>query len=390
MSEQWITVTLGEVADFINGYPFKPDELTGRGLPVIRIKQLLDATAKCDLSDAPVPSRHRVNDGDLIFSWSGTLASHIWDRGPALLNQHLFRVVERPGVLRGWLHLALDNAVEDLAEKTHGTTMKHVTKKVLEGHSLWLPPIAVQRRIVDLIGSMDAQIKALEREGEAAVIVEAALRRSLLGAVEGTECTLGDVTEFAGGYAFPHRYQGTPEGEFPFIKVSDMNTAENARRMETAVNWVSAATLEQMRARCWPPGTVIFPKVGAALLTEKRRILGRPAAFDNNIMGLIPGKQLLPAFLLAVLTEVKLGDMAQHGAVPSVNQGHLRGMPIRVPTLEVQREICADLEAAYGVAQAIQLEADRLRAFRLRLLSAVLSGEMTLPESYEDLLETAS
>jgi type I restriction enzyme S subunit len=168
MGEQWAETTLGNVADFVNGYPFKPADLAGLTYPVIRIKQLLDASAEIDYTDLNTPERNHIKNGDLIFSWSGTLASRIWSRGPAALNQHLFKVNERPGIDRGWLHLALDHAVEELSEKTHGTTMKHITKGVLETHSIRLPPLPVQRRIADLVAHLDNHIADLQSERDAA------------------------------------------------------------------------------------------------------------------------------------------------------------------------------------------------------------------------------
>lgn len=178
--EDWTATTLGNVADFYNGYPFKPFELTGQGKPVVRIRQLLDPAAELDLSDIPVPIRHHIDDGDLIFSWSGTLASQIWKRGPALLNQHLFRVVERPGVLRGWLHLALDHAIKDLNKKTHGTTMKHLTKKVLEGHQVLVPPLPEQRQIVDIIQTLGFHLTEAHRLVKAGEVARASLLSDLL------------------------------------------------------------------------------------------------------------------------------------------------------------------------------------------------------------------
>jgi type I restriction enzyme S subunit len=103
-----------------------------------------------------------LENGDLVFSWSGTLAVRLWDRGPALLNQHLFKVVERHGVDRKWLSYALDHAIDELSRKTHGTTMRHVTKATLLPHTLLLPPLDEQRRIVDLIASVDAEMHAAE------------------------------------------------------------------------------------------------------------------------------------------------------------------------------------------------------------------------------------
>ena len=175
--DEWIGTTLGEVADYQNGYPFKPAELGGDGLPVIRIKQLLDARETPDRASIAVPERHRIADGDLVFSWSGTLAVRIWSRGPAALNQHLFRVSERPGVERRWLALALDHAIAELNEKTHGSTMRHITKANLLPHPVLLPPLPEQVRIVDLVN-------AAESEAERAAQAEAAalsLRSALLG-----------------------------------------------------------------------------------------------------------------------------------------------------------------------------------------------------------------
>jgi hypothetical protein len=57
-----------------------------------------------------------------VFSWSGTLAVRIWDRGAAALNQHLFRVVERPGVVRLWLRYAIESKLPELSGMSHGTT----------------------------------------------------------------------------------------------------------------------------------------------------------------------------------------------------------------------------------------------------------------------------
>jgi len=114
------------------------------------------------------------------------------------------------------------------------------------------------------------------------------------------ETTLGEVADFASGYAFSDRYQGGAAG-VPFFKVSDMNHLMNRREMSVANNYVESAALKQMKAKSWPAGTVIFPKVGAALFTEKRRVLATDAAFDNNVMGLVPGPLLASRFLLYVM-----------------------------------------------------------------------------------------
>lgn len=164
LSHEWEQVPLAEVAEFVNGYAFKPEHLNGTEVPVVRIKQLLDPTADVDYTDIPVPEKNRISDGDLIFSWSGTLASRFWDRGPAALNQHLFRVHPKGDNDIRWLQLVLEHAVDDLLAKTHGTTMKHVTKGVLEAHLVFRPPVADQVEAACLLGSLNASRAGLDTE----------------------------------------------------------------------------------------------------------------------------------------------------------------------------------------------------------------------------------
>ncbi len=77
-------------------------------------------------------------------------------------------------------------------------------------------------------------------------------------------------------------------------------------------------------------------------MTEKRRILSESAAFDNNVMGLVADEGLIrPRYLLAFMTTVRLGSLAQHGAVPSVNQSHLASLRIPLPSLDEQDEFFA-------------------------------------------------
>ena len=160
--DDWIETTLDGIAEYINGYPFKPADLGDVGLPVIRIKQLLDSNEPVDRTETDTPDRCLLRDGDIVFSWSGTLAVRIWNRGPAKLNQHLFRVVEKKNVYKGIIPLILDHAIEELEEKSHGTTMKHITKQTLLPHKVLLPPLPEQKRIVEIINTVDDVIAHTE------------------------------------------------------------------------------------------------------------------------------------------------------------------------------------------------------------------------------------
>jgi type I restriction enzyme S subunit len=143
----WRWATLGEVGDYLNGRAFKPDEWGSAGLPIIRIQNLTSESTPFNYFAGATEERHRVEDGDLLVSWSASLDAYIWQRGPALLNQHIFKVREKPGlVTRDYLYYAVRYAMGSIRERVHGATMQHVTKPEFELTTIPLPPLAEHRR----------------------------------------------------------------------------------------------------------------------------------------------------------------------------------------------------------------------------------------------------
>ena len=136
----WEEHTLGDLGQYINGRAFKPAEWGRSGLPIIRIQNLTDPEKEYNYFDGEVRERHLVRDGDLLISWSATLGSFIWDRGDAALNQHIFKVVvNEERIEKQFLHYLVLHILDDLASQTHGSTMKHITKRKFEATPVRIP-----------------------------------------------------------------------------------------------------------------------------------------------------------------------------------------------------------------------------------------------------------
>lgn len=213
-------------------------------------------------------------------------------------------------------------------------------------------------------------------------------------ATDWPEITLGDVCTFRGGSGFRESHQGRTTGDHPFIKVSDLTIEGNEKYITVAQNWVSAAVLRELRATLQPPGAVVFAKVGAALKLNRRRILGRPTAIDNNMMAAIPDEQRLDGeFLYYFLLMQDLGRFSQESAVPSVNQGHLSSIEISLPPLPEQRKIAEILrtwDEALEKLTAIRTEkVRRISSLRQRLFEAEYASHNRLQRA-RDLFETVS
>ncbi|MFD2515827.1 restriction endonuclease subunit S [Pontibacter locisalis] len=95
LPEGWKTEPLDEVANFLNGLAlqkYKPKD-EKHFLPIIKIRELKNGiTSSTEKADVNIPSQYIIHDGDILFSWSGTLEADIWCHGDGALNQHLFKV----------------------------------------------------------------------------------------------------------------------------------------------------------------------------------------------------------------------------------------------------------------------------------------------------------
>ena len=154
---------------------------------------------------------------------------------------------------------------------------------------------------------------------------------------------LKDVGQLQGGAGFPHRYQDETSLEIPFFKVADMGVDTNARLMKEWQHTVSMETAKALGAYLFPASTIVFAKVGAALLLNRRRLLIRPACIDNNMMGFIP-LTVAPGWMLYWMSTIDLGMIVNPGAVPSVNEGQVGRIATIVPPLAEQAAIARFLD----------------------------------------------
>ena len=150
---------------------------------------------------------------------------------------------------------------------------------------------------------------------------------------------------FRSGAGFPIGEQGQENLELPFFKVSDMNLPRNDSVMTIWNNSVSRDTATNLGASIFPSGTIVFPKVGGALLTNKRRVVERPCCVDNNMMGCVVHRGN-PGFILLLLKHLDLATIAKPGPVPAISESEVREIKTVFPPLAEQAAIVRFLDHA--------------------------------------------
>jgi len=190
---------------------------------------------------------------------------------------------------------------------------------------------------------------------------------------------LGDVCRVVPGFGFPIHLQGRTNLPYPFFKVEDMNRPGNEETLSLASNTVDRGMLGQMRGRTYPPGTVVFPKVGGAIATNKRRRLAVEATFDNNVMGVIPGQQLTSDWLYLFLRTVDLYRMARVQALPSIRQSDVATLILPLPPVAEQQCIAARLSEQMAMVnrarKAAEAQLEAANALRPAFLRHVYESE---------------
>jgi type I restriction enzyme M protein len=165
---EWGMVEIGEICWLINGRAFKPQDWEKKsqmGLPIIRIQNLNNPSAEFNYYSGKVKDDLIIQNDDLLFSWSGSRGTsfgpHIWNKGKAILNQHIYKVKHSKRFLRFFLFLILKNAVSEVEENLHGGVgLVHITKGNLEKIKIPLPPIEIQQKIVARIENEQKAIDA--------------------------------------------------------------------------------------------------------------------------------------------------------------------------------------------------------------------------------------
>jgi type I restriction enzyme S subunit len=144
--------------------------------------------------------------------------------------------------------------------------------------------------------------------------------------------TLGEICKFTAGSAFKPEHQGGTSGQYPFIKVSDMNLSGNEIFICHANNFVSSELKDGMNAKEHPAGATVFAKIGVALQSNRRRLLVKPTIIDNNMMSATPktGK-VSSRFLYFVLSTLDFNTISAGSALPYLNVSDLQKMSVRIP-----------------------------------------------------------
>jgi type I restriction enzyme, S subunit len=155
------------------------------------------------------------------------------------------------------------------------------------------------------------------------------------------------------------------------VKVGDMNSS--SKYTTTAENYVDDVDLKALKAKVFPPNTLIFPKIGMAIYLNKYRLLKAWCTFDNNVAGIIP-KKIEPEFLFYYFKEcVDLKQISNRTTAPSIRKTALESLLMPLPRIEEQRRIVDVLVAVDSALEFADLVIAKTKRLKKGLMQQLLT-----------------
>ncbi len=371
MRENWSYKKLGEVASYINGYAFKPEQWTTSGTPIVRIQNLNNPNAPFNYFSGEVPDKVKIKNGDLLISWSASLGAYIWQGGDAFLNQHIFKVdFNKLDIDKMFLKYAVTSKLNVMAGLVHGATMKHIVKKDFDNTFIPFPSRKEQELIVaeldkinELISLKKAQLSDLD-----------ALVQSLFSDM------FGDPVLNEKGWEVKQLSEisslisngNTPKGgsevyvDSGYLFLRSQNVWKNRIDLED-VAYIDDATHKKLKKSTLMHNDLLITKTGR--FNTENSSLGRTALFEGedgsaNINGhvyLVRLKSgMIHKFVLYILISDSYRDLIRKTCVGGIdkrqlNKDHIEDFPIIFPPIELQSDYVKKVELIEKQKQKIGL-----------------------------------
>ena len=391
----WSMSPLGDLCKLVNGRAFKPTDWTKTGLPIVRIQNLNDTTKPFNRYSHPVDPKHRIDTGNVLLSWSGTpgtsFGCFIWNRGAAILNQHIFCVhVNSKRMLDGFFVHAVNSRLDEMIRLAHGGVgLRHITKRKLEAIELPVPPMKEQSRIIAILDECMNRIEEIGRLRQGAIRevkeIESSIFHDFLhdgrGGLRWPLIPLGNLMT-SSRYGTSSRAQLHLTG----IPVLRMGNIVDGYLDFSDLKYVELPEKQKAKYLLFP-GDVLINR------TNSLELVGKAATFDRQdgewvyasylVRIRVDTRRVLPEFVTATINsgigrEYVLKTARRAIGMVNINAKEMAGFPISLPPRDVQRELVDRLAEARRISQQIRsgLEVADVDHLSSAVLRTAFAGEL--------------
>ena len=413
----WEVKFLSEIGSFSKGSGISRSESNSGNLPAIRYGEIYTKhndyikAFYSHISKEVANKSTRIYRGDVLFSASGETKEDIGKTVAFLESIEAYAggdiIIMSPkcpvnSMFLGYI-LNFPAIAKQKAMKAQGDAVVHITTDSLRKLQVCIPKTTKeQQRIANALSDVDSLIANLEKLiAKKKNIKQGAMQQLLTGkkrlpgfapakpTYKQTELgmiptdwevkNLADLGYFFSGSGFPLKYQGHVDGKYPFYKVSDFNNVGNDFSMNIANNYVSEQIARKLGCKIIPKNAILFAKIGAAIMLERKKICTRACCADNNMMAFICYDFCDAAFMNAVLAMIKFADYSASSALPSLSSRTLGTIQIAVPHSKAEQTAIANVLSDMDTEiSALETKLAKYRTLKTGMMQQLLTGKIRL------------
>lgn len=416
---KWPLVELGDYSDVLTGFPFKSSEYSTnpndinllRGDNIAQQYLRWDNAKFWSIAKLEPYSKFLLQDGDIVLAmdrpWieAGLKISMVREKDlPALLVQRVTRLRGTEKLETRFLYYTLvDQKFTNYVKNVQtGTGVPHISMKQITSYQIPLPPIEVQRKIADILGSLDDKIELNRRMNETLEQMAMALYKHWFVEFgpfqdeEFVESEIGNIPTCLGlttiGKAVKVIGGGTPStkvseywenGEINWFTPTDL-TSSKTLFITKSTKRITEKGLNESSAKLFPAYSVMMTSratIGVIAINRE------PASTNQGFIVLIPNEKF-PTFYLYLWLKNNLGSIhsiSNGSTFLEVNRSNFKELPIieSDKVLEFNKLV----EPIFSQIEALTIESETLTQTRDFLLPRLLSGEIEVREAEEQVEE---
>lgn len=343
------TKKLGEVVKFINGRAYKQSELLNEGkYPVLRVGNLFTSD-KWYYSDLELEEEKYCESGDLLYSWAATLGPVIWDGDRVIFHYHIWKLLFDEKTLdKQYLFYFLKNDVDEIFNSLTHSTMPHVSMANMKERVISLPPMEIQKEIVRVLDELEKSEESLLaklkqeiefREKQFDAYACSLINKDKYGN-EYKRMPLSDIARFTYGYTD----KAKDVGDVRFIRITDID--ENGLLKSSDAKYIDLS--KDAEKYVLHKGDIVMARTGATYGKTLYITDNTPAVYASFLIKISIDNTVLDSRFYWFFTRTQLywkqaNKYVSTGGQPQFNTGAISKVCVPVPTLDIQDNICNEL-----------------------------------------------
>lgn len=371
---------LGDVATYINGYAFKPEDWSQTGVPIIRIQDLTGNSYQANRYNGEYEHKYEVNDGDVLISWSASLGVYVWHGEKAVLNQHIFKVVfDKVEISKSFFVHQVENILERASSSTHGATMKHLTKPVFDALPFFLPSLDEQRKIAavldkisDLIAKRRRQLDQLDELVQSRFVEM--FGDPLFNTKGWAQVAIKDACASILGGGTPSK--SNPEyftGTIPWVSPKDMKTSI----IDDSIDHITEDAIANSTTNLVPQNSVLMVVRSGILKHTLPVAINRvPVAINQDMKAFIPNDRITAEYFMYYLKSIEQDILGNVRCVTADNID-FKAFQIRqisLPPLKLQQQFTSFLTCSNTFRFLVYNSLKKLELLKQALMQEYFGG----------------